>query len=34
VKRIKLTAGPTERNMPTRIKGGPRVTTNLTEMRV
>jgi hypothetical protein len=31
---IELTAGPAERNMPMRIKGGPCVTTGLTEKRV
>jgi hypothetical protein len=31
MKWIELTVGPAERNMPTRIKGGPRVTTGLTE---
>jgi hypothetical protein len=34
VKWIKLIAGPAERNMPMRIKGGPRVTNGLTEKRV
>jgi hypothetical protein len=30
---IELTIGPAERNMPTRIKGWPRVTTGLTKKR-
>jgi hypothetical protein len=30
---IEPTTGPTERNMPTRIKGGPRVTTGVTKKR-
>jgi hypothetical protein len=34
MKWIELTVGPAKRNMPTRIKGGPRVTTGLTEKRV
>jgi hypothetical protein len=34
MKWIELTVGPAERNMPTRIKGGSRVTTGLTEKRV
>jgi hypothetical protein len=34
MKWIELTVGLAERNMPTRIKGGPRVTTGLIEKRV
>jgi hypothetical protein len=34
MKWIELTVGPAKRNMPTRIKGGPRMTTGLTEKRV